>query len=798
MLTGILAEAKRLYDLGWAVHWLQPKSKVPVKKGWGSGPRDNWRTVEKDYRQGFGLGVRVGDPSALEQGGYLANVDVDVKSGEDRHTAEALALVEKLFPGAYAAAPVIKTGYGLRLLVRTAEPLDSRKLGQSTEECKAFMPSTPVNRRQQQMVEAGKLTSAELEEGFRIRPAWEVELMSRGRQVVLPPSVHPETGKPYTWQRPLGKKALPLIVVDLAGERQAEYTTNSSADRNKNFTPVAVDLVFSSLSDKFVNLILRGDGIDKYAGDRSAACQAASLAMVRAGFTDDEILTVLTDKTTFLGETAWEHASNNGQFRVGRGDAARWAYRYGSVEKARAAADPRAVFGDPDTQPEAPQLSEAAAAAQAAELTYESWEVQLKRGTPSKGNPNPAPLPTLQNTVLVLENELGEALFRRNELTTYDHYGTSAPWPTAKVGGWVTDDCVSHMKLFIGQRHNFEPPKDTLEDAIRVIATRNGYHPVKDELAALPPWDGVPRLDTWLIDNFGARIPDDLLEDSPELKSRDAGKEYLAQVFRKWLVASITRTFRPGEQFDWMPIFQGKQGRGKSSIGKILFGKAYHNDRLPKDLNDKDAAIALEGMRVAEWGELSNLTRGELDEVKGFITRTSDRIRKPYGRRLEDRPRQIVYYGTTDKPVYLRDEAGNRRFNPIEITGWLDFKKLEREREQLWAEALFIYENGLEEFLFMQGDAAEVAELVQKSKMIPDESAFYIDTLRTWLDADVAERDLSAFKLEPLFLATGPLFGEKKSVHQQRMVAKALRLLGAEMYPKKGTHWWRYPAKKDS
>jgi predicted P-loop ATPase len=65
----------------------------------------------------------------------------------------------------------------------------------------------------------------------------------------------------------------------------------------------------------------------------------------------------------------------------------------------------------------------------------------------------------------------------------------------------------------------------------------------------------------------------------------------LPQVFRKWLVASVTRTYEPGAKFDWMPILEGAQGTGKSSFGAVLFGQRYFADWLP-NLADKDAALA--------------------------------------------------------------------------------------------------------------------------------------------------------------------------------------------------------------
>jgi hypothetical protein len=197
--SAVLREAKRLYDLGWAIHWIKPRSKAPVKAGWSGPTRDDWKTLHAEYTADYGLGVRMGAASALPGGGYLANIDIDIKSKDPRHHDEAVKFVEKKFPGLLSRAPDIKTGYGMRLVCRTTEPVKSGKLGASSEECVVKLPTTEINRRQLKAVEEGKANRGPVKRGvYRVRPAWEVEFMSEGRQVVLPPSIHPETGKPYT------------------------------------------------------------------------------------------------------------------------------------------------------------------------------------------------------------------------------------------------------------------------------------------------------------------------------------------------------------------------------------------------------------------------------------------------------------------------------------------------------------------------------------------------------------------------------------------------------------------------
>jgi predicted P-loop ATPase len=117
-----------------------------------------------------------------------------------------------------------------------------------------------------------------------------------------------------------------------------------------------------------------------------------------------------------------------------------------------------------------------------------------------------------------------------------------------------------------------------------------------------------------------------------------------------------------------------------------LAGEPWFTDGLPRDLGDKDAAIHLQGRWIIELGELSQLRRNEIETVKSFISRQTDKFRPPFGRVEVEVPRQCVFIGTTNESEYLVDGTGNRRFWPVRC-GQIDLAALARDRDQLWAEA---------------------------------------------------------------------------------------------------------------
>jgi predicted P-loop ATPase len=89
---------------------------------------------------------------------------------------------------------------------------------------------------------------------------------------------------------------------------------------------------------------------------------------------------------------------------------------------------------------------------------------------------------------------------------------------------------------------------------------------------------------------------------------------------------------------------------------------------------------------IIESSELDTLSRSEVSRIKTFMSRTTDRFRPPYGKRLIESPRQLIFAGTINHSTYLRDETGARRFWPV-VCGVIEIDRLCRDRDQLWADA---------------------------------------------------------------------------------------------------------------
>ena len=180
--------------------------------------------------------------------------------------------------------------------------------------------------------------------------------------------------------------------------------------------------------------------------------------------------------------------------------------------------------------------------------------------------------------------------------------------------------------------------------------------------------DGTARLDLWLMTYLGV-----------------ADTHYARAVGARWLSSAVARIYIPGAKTDCVLILEGPQGIKKSSALMTL-AEPWFTDRL-SDLGSKDAAMETKGVWIIEVAELDSMSRTEVGAIKAFISRTHDRFRPPYGKRLVDLPRHCVFAGSVNpEGGYLKDATGGRRFWPVLCTT-INVERLRADRDQLWAEA---------------------------------------------------------------------------------------------------------------
>lgn len=245
------------------------------------------------------------------------------------------------------------------------------------------------------------------------------------------------------------------------------------------------------------------------------------------------------------------------------------------------------------------------------------------------------------------------------------------PWNTSDERRiWSdTDDAGLAWEL---ERNYGIVGKDKIDAALLLVSEANRYNEVKAYLKSLT-WDMLPRLDTVLHDYLGA-------EDN----------DYTRAVARKSFCAAVARVMTPGCKYDYVPVFVGPQGIGKSTFLATI-GKDWYSDSL-QSFEGKEAAEMIQGVWINELGEMTSYRKSEANTVKQFLSKGADIYRQAYGRRTGKFPRKCVFFGTCNTYEFLNDLTGNRRFWPVDVgklppvkSVWSD---LPQEVDQIWAEAV--------------------------------------------------------------------------------------------------------------
>lgn len=305
-----------------------------------------------------------------------------------------------------------------------------------------------------------------------------------------------------------------------------------------------------------------------------------------------------------------------------------------------------------------------------------------------------------------------------------------------ETGEW-SDYLDTMTAIWLQRVHETEFSPNKVGQAVEVVARANRYHPVREALNALAPWDGIDRLEMWPMDFLG-------VADSP-----------YARLVAKWSVmAVVKRVLQPGCKHDYCIVLEGPQGDGKSGVARI-FGWHWFGD-TDLNLESKDALLGLPGHLVYEIAEMGSLMKAEEKKQKSFLSRQEDEYRPPFGKRLIKVPRQCSFWGTTNETEYLKDPTGARRFWPLlthETTDDFDLEGLRAVHPLLMAEALHRVRAG-ERTWPTKDEQRELFDPEQRKRGMPEP---FDEILARWVEKRVGTFTMADACMEGLSLTPDKL-----------------------------------------
>ena len=278
----------------------------------------------------------------------------------------------------------------------------------------------------------------------------------------------------------------------------------------------------------------------------------------------------------------------------------------------------------------------------------------------------------------------------------------------------LRDSDITAMRKHVSAKCKLEFSEHDIARAIDHCADLNEVNPIARHLESLV-WDGVQRLDTWLLDYCGASGP---------------SEEIIKKVGSTFLVGMVRRALFPGSKMDYMLILQGRQGIGKSTLCKILAGlPEFFSEELPNFHDSRQIAESYAGRMIVEIGELANFKGGSVEHLKRFITKESEIARPAYGRIPIEIKRTFSLVGTTNDLRFITDGTGWRRYWPI-VCKKIDLDGLRVVRDSIMAEAVNYAIHDIRKTYLSAEDEVEYDNFRRSRILIEESSNSLVEIIR--------------------------------------------------------------------
>lgn len=232
-------------------------------------------------------------------------------------------------------------------------------------------------------------------------------------------------------------------------------------------------------------------------------------------------------------------------------------------------------------------------------------------------------------------------------------------------------------RLYLKLSNDIEAwPKEATYDAVQHLAACNSFDPVKEYLERVFTTAEPLPLEQWRrLDKHLLGIDDPIA----------------AAFLPQFLISAVARTFSPGCSVRRTPVLIGPQWRGKTALGRILFGPDHWVEGIHGG-NDRDVRTRCHTAWGIELAELNGITRKrDQEELKAFLTECTDVLRRVYARGEDPMPRRFVFWATSNSPP-LRDATGATRFVCIQLPDrMLPLDWATEHRDAIWSRAVELY-----------------------------------------------------------------------------------------------------------
>lgn len=278
----------------------------------------------------------------------------------------------------------------------------------------------------------------------------------------------------------------------------------------------------------------------------------------------------------------------------------------------------------------------------------------------------------------------------------------------------ITDEDFTRIQFAAEQAGFARVSTQMVRENVLMICSNNTFDSAIEWGNSLV-WDGQERCATLLSTYFGG-------EESPYT---NAVSMYIAS-------AMGGRLMQPGCKADAAVVLVGAQGAGKTMAISALAPLEDSFAEINLSTRDADQSRQLRGKLIGELGELRGLRSREAEDIKGWLSRTFEEWTPKFREFTTRFQRRLTFWGSTNEQHFLNDVTGNRRWLPITVKE-PNPEMIKRDREQIWAEAIYIFKN----YGVLWQAAQELAEEVRDEHFQEDP---LVDEVRGYMEMHNGEK----------------------------------------------------------
>lgn len=296
--------------------------------------------------------------------------------------------------------------------------------------------------------------------------------------------------------------------------------------------------------------------------------------------------------------------------------------------------------------------------------------------------------------------------FRMNTLMGYVEYRSKENW----YQGWrPVDERVENGLAMEARLAGLNVWDKDVKRYLRSDMVR-AYNPIKEYLWGLyKKWDGYD-----YIGDLAKRVPNN--------------NPHWEEWFRTWFLGMVAQWLGKSRRYgnSMVPLLISKQGYNKSTFCKSLIPVDLqwgYNDSLV--LSERKSVLqAMSQFLLINLDEFNQIApRVQEGFLKNLIQQASVKVKRPYGKHVEEFQRLASFIATANMTDILSDPTGNRRFIGIELTDPIDLSR-PINHDQLYAQALELIDQN-EPYWLDEQQTKELMESNRQFQMRSPEEMFF-------------------------------------------------------------------------